>query len=576
ALLSDLWDLGPRFPPVRIRPLTWTEDPFSDSYWRFLFYSLRPTSNLLWAYYASGETRYRDKLIEILRSYAEHDAARPVGPQAYDRTRFDNRHAAAYRALVLVNTLVKLRRSGDLPPDLEQSLLGSLERLGAFLVRPENFEPGNNHGYTEAAALVVMAENLPELPGAPAWRDLGLRRLEQLALDTIDDDGVQIENSPFYHIYSLCLLWEIRQWAHRFGVPLSRTFSDRVTSMTRYAHLVTQPDGQLPLLGASVSMDVRRYRSDVLSRIAAFDPALAYVRSAGASGQEPSERHALFPSSGHAILRSGFGKGEEFSRHTHILFDVGPYRTLHSHLDGLSLVYYSAGRTLLPDSGLYTYEPGEEFAYYQSTRAHNTVVVDDRDQALGVVRPGLHAGGPEWAYQSGSHHLYPGVLHRRAVLLLQRDLALVVDLLDSQVPHSYAQTWHLFPEARLQQQGLHVIALDETGPVLALHQALGEGVTLEIKKGATAPRQGWYSAIYGKQVASYALEYRVQASTAAFVTLIASGSYAARPVQTAVRRHSDTLSLHLCIDGAGLQAEVNQLAQHGESVTVRPLGPCAP
>ncbi|MCS6913493.1 MAG: hypothetical protein NZ890_09665, partial [Myxococcota bacterium] len=46
ALLSDLWDLGPRFPPVRIRPLTWTEDPFSDSYWRFLFYSLRPTSNL--------------------------------------------------------------------------------------------------------------------------------------------------------------------------------------------------------------------------------------------------------------------------------------------------------------------------------------------------------------------------------------------------------------------------------------------------------------------------------------------------------------------------------------------------
>ena len=104
-------------------------------------------------------------------------------PPTFDRSRFDNEHAAAFRALVLVNTLGKLRRSGDMPPDLDAELLASLDRLGAFLADPRNYQGEHNHGFSEAAALLAVAENLPGLPGAPAWRDLArLLRFVERAL----------------------------------------------------------------------------------------------------------------------------------------------------------------------------------------------------------------------------------------------------------------------------------------------------------------------------------------------------------------------------------------------------------
>jgi len=61
-MLADVWPAR-GFQPVYLpRPLTWTEDPYHDAYWRFMFYSLRYTSNLLWAYGNSGNQAYLDRL----------------------------------------------------------------------------------------------------------------------------------------------------------------------------------------------------------------------------------------------------------------------------------------------------------------------------------------------------------------------------------------------------------------------------------------------------------------------------------------------------------------------------------
>jgi hypothetical protein len=97
------------------------------------------------------------------------------------------------------------------------------------------------------------------------------------------------------------------------------------------------------------------------------------MRTGGRAGAEPTLRNILFPESGHSILRSGFGApGNDYDGQTHIVFNVGPYRTNHSHLDGLSLVYASAGRTLLVDSGLFAYEDGPGVEFFQSTTFSST------------------------------------------------------------------------------------------------------------------------------------------------------------------------------------------------------------
>jgi hypothetical protein len=568
-LLADRWDMGPREPVEAIAPITWTEF-YGDSYWRFLFYSLRPTANLLWAWQTTGDATYRDKLVAILQSYATYDLARTT----LDRTRFDNRHTAAFRAMVLVNSYAKLRAAGALSATLDAQLLQCIAKLGAFLADPENFEGDFNHGFTEAAALALVSLNHPSLPGGPQWEATAVRRLNAVMDAAVDADGVEVENSPFYHFYVLTFATQIDTWAQAWGLPLGADFGGKTQGMIRYATYMPQPDGNIPLLGASVALSARKDEPDVYDPMAQTHPDFAYMRTGGVSGAPPSERNVLFPVSGQSILRSSWGTSQNFATQTQLTFDVGPYRTVHSHLDALTVTYYSAGRELLTDSGLMTYDAGADFDYFHGTRAHNTVVVDGRDQAEGAANAGLTATGLLWAYQSGSEALNAGVEHARSVVLLQQDLALVIDDLASAEVHDYAQTWHVVPGATVAASGLDATASVGGKAVLAVHQAIETGLSLATVRGQAAPMQGWYSSTYGTKVANVALEYHAESATQSFVTLIASGKYAPLPARLAASVEDGAVHVAICIDTVKLAVDLVNQVSPGEAVNVTQTAEC--
>lgn len=500
-MLEDRWDLGPRYPgPSTLGSLTWTEDPYRDAYWRFLFYSLRPTRHLLWAYETTGDRRYLDKLLGILDSYARHDRSRPA---AYDRSRFDNRHTAAFRAMVLVNAWVKLSRISQLPGPLAALLRTSIAKLGKFLADPANFEEDHNHGFTEAAALAIIGLNFPDLKGAAQWVSLAHARLDQLMVDAVDDDGVEVENSPFYHFYVLSAASELVRWARANDVGLSEHFESRARSMLRYATHITMPNGRIPLLGASVTARVSRLDPTLYRGLAESEPEFCYVYTDGAMGVPPKERAVLFPISGQSMLRSGFGDADApYKSQTYVTFNVGPWRTNHSHRDVLGITLYASGAVMLPDSGLFTYEPGEDFDYFDGTSAHNTVVVDGLSQSTAKkVGHGSTLEGPGWAYQSGWHQLYAGVSHKRSVLLLERDLVVVIDRLEAKRSHRYAQTWHLAPGLDASVRGTDIEAVDERGRVqLRLLSAPPADLPAEsVRVAPPTTRRGWYSEVYEKK-----------------------------------------------------------------------------
>lgn len=571
GMLENRWDIGNRYPVVSIDPLTWTEDPFNDNYWRFLFYSLRPTSNLLWAYYVTGQSRYREKLLEILTSFAAHDAQRPTTP--YDRLRFDYRHGAGFRALVLVNTYMKLRRSGDLPADLGQALVASIERLGRFLALPENFDATYNHGFAEAAGLVSIAVNFPELAPAAAWKETALTRLKNLMTSAVDADGVELENSPFYHYYVLGFAYDISHWARTYAVPVSSTFDDAMRSMLRYSTLIVQPNGQLPLLGSTVEYGVENLDETAFDALAGENPTFEWVLSRGAHGTPPedAERAVVFPVSGQSILRSGFGTGPgDFAEQSQVTFNVGPWRSNHSHLDVLGINLFARGDTLLCDSGLYTYTPGADADYFTGTRAHNTVVVDGRDQSpTGSIGSGVVSLGSDWESYSGWHGLYAGVTHRRSVLLLGQEGLLVVDALEADAGHDFAQTWHLPAGYTSTAAGLDVDAQGGGVPV-SIRQAWTEGVTLSAITGATSPiMQGWVSTKYGQKTPSTVLEYHVTGTSARFATFIAVGAHSPGALQVSGSFGSDgTVHVTVCEDGVGREITLLNQASASEAVRV--------
>ncbi len=165
-LLDNVWPARCCALPKLGWPLTWTEDPYNDAFWRFFHYGLRPETSLLFEWETTGDVRYRDKLVAILRSFAAYDAIRPVNTLT-----FDNNHAAAYRAMTLLNYYFKLQRAGALPEDLRVGLEAAFARLGTFLAAPAHFEGGVNHGFNEGAALLLIADNFPAMPArAPGAR----------------------------------------------------------------------------------------------------------------------------------------------------------------------------------------------------------------------------------------------------------------------------------------------------------------------------------------------------------------------------------------------------------------------
>jgi hypothetical protein len=544
-LLGNVWPARGYPLPYLEWPLSWTEDPYHEAYWEFYFYGLRPEATLLYEWETTGDAAYLEKLIAILRSYVAYDATRPV-----NTVTFDNDHTSAYRTMELINFYVKLKIAHALPADLEAGLARSLEKLGAFLAEPDHFEADYNHGFNEGIALLLLADNFPHMPGAGGWRQLALERLTQMLSNTIDADGVEVENSPFYQVYVLGLVYQIAQWAKRYEPTLAAPYSEAATKMLRFTADVTMPNGYLPMLGATATTYMPSQDPNVYGPMAAADPEFDFAFTRGAHGTPPPDGTVLFPISGLFLMRSPLGTVSNLPNQTFVTFNSGTYRTSHSDLDAMGITMYSDGAEVLPTSGLYTYteEPGLE--YFHGTRSHNTVVVDGKDQEQGSAVAGSYGSvaGSTWA--SGVSKLYPGVTHHRTVVILRQGLVLVRDQLSSETSHEYSQTWHLAPNATPSAAGANVTAMVGGEPQLQITQASPAGMTLHSFDGATDPMQGWYSSSYGFKQPSWALQFTRDGATASFATLLAAGPYASQSatVSEVLGPAADTIDV--CVGGA--------------------------
>jgi hypothetical protein len=135
----------------------------------------------------------------------------------------------------------------------------------------------------------------------------------------------------------------------------------------------------------------------------------------------------LFPESGVAVIAAG-GK--------QVIFDSGPLGPGgggHSHADALSLIARDGADETLIDSGTFTYVADPQLRdWFRSTAAHNTVRIDERDQAA-PEGPFRWATKPEVRLRAWSSHpahdfvdaqcrpADADTTHRRRLLFLKSD-----------------------------------------------------------------------------------------------------------------------------------------------------------
>jgi hypothetical protein len=514
-LLQNVWDV-PRYAPVRLPASpTWSENPYDVDYWRFEFYSLRPTLNLLYAFRTTGDAVYAKRLVNLDMSFI---AAEPKSPWAWK-----DPHAVAFRCMSLIDTWWKLRQAHALSESASTAILQELEKTGAFLADPNHYQTGENHGTNEAAALYNLAVAFPSLPNAQQWKQLAMDRFEWQLQGIIDADGQLIENAPYYDFYTLEKYWDIYDYMLAQRQPRPAGMSSKLASMINFASYILQPNSQVPLLGASLEETINYH--GVYIGMANSDPNFLYVLTHGAKGSAPPVDSKFFPASLLTVMRSGWPSGAAYADSTYLTFNLGRYRTAHSDLDAMGITLYGDGGDLLTDPGLYTYVAGPYHNYFHGTESHNTVTVDGRSQVQGNGEAGPLVSKDGITYQAGESSLYAGVQHRRLVMMLDPDHVLVVDQLDSASVHTYRQLFHLFPSAQLQRSGLTVSGIGGAPRrEVTIQQLQPQGISesVVINRRGQNPA-GLCSDAYGQLSPCYQVSYAIRGRRATFMTLLTIG-----------------------------------------------------
>jgi len=430
--------------------------------------------------------------------------------------------------------------------------------LAAF---PSRGSSANNHLVAEMAGLLVGSCAFGWFTESERWAHMAFKRLDAALADNTFDSGVNRELAFAYHglVCELGLVAMVE--ASAAGMEVGGDVWSRLCSMVDVgASLIDgrlrgprQGDGDdgralvlddaaAPQWGSLLAVGARLFGP--LPWWPAFDPddpagaALAdMVAPPPSVANRPPSRLRSIPDAGIALLRAEGPRGEIWCR-----CDGGPHGfgslAAHAHADALSVEVRYDGVDILADPGTYCYHEEPEWRrYFRSTRAHNTVELDDRDQS--------EAGGPfmwqrqarattleladlgvkqRWsAEHDGYHDLDGGATHCRTVTLdARRSTIEIVDLVRGTHDHRVSLLFHLGPAVVATLQGRSV-ALAWTSPGGADASAvmtLPVGLDWELHRGETEPIIGWYSPGFGVKEPAHTLVGNGTLAGAEFTTTL--------------------------------------------------------
>jgi hypothetical protein len=332
----------------------------------------------------------------------------------------------AFRALswVWLDALV----GAALPDDFRRPSLNALYLHGCFLERNLStyFSP-NTHLLGEAVALHTLGALYPAFPRGLRWQSLGHKLVEQQMESQVHEDGSHFEQSTYYHAYAHDMfLW------HDLLADTSPTYKDKLLRMTAYLDALMGPTETIP--------------PHTIPLIGDDDGGRFFPLYAPRHASSRQDRSSLFPDAGMVVMAA---------RDLQIVVKAGgfgPGSAGHSHSDALSFVCRRGADWLLVDSGTYTYLDPQWRNPFRGSAAHNTIRIDNQDQAT-PIGPFRWAGRPDvrilqWSSTDERDLLnaecrYSGFVHRRRFLFLKPNVLFILDQVEGPAgEHLVEQFWH--------------------------------------------------------------------------------------------------------------------------------------
>jgi len=473
------------------------------------------------AYCFTGEDIFAKEIIRQWYSWREQNPY-PIG------VNWASSLEVAFRGLSwlwMLHLLGECRlASSKFRADVYQALTLSGRHIEAYL--STYFSP-NTHLLGEGVALFFLGV-LSSSASSERWKRRGWEIVLAEAKKQILPDGMHFEQSTYYHVYAVDLLLHARILAARNGVPIPREF-DGVLEKMLDALCVLGRGGTVPRFGDDDGgrlFDPRRNRAEHL-----LDPlstgAILFSRpdfkaakpelmeeTVWLLGADEASKFAALPNSQQpesvALRSSGiYLMNFPDKLASRLVIDAGPHGAEgggHGHADALSVQLAVAGREVLIDPGTFVYAgPGSERQHFRGTASHNTLRIDEIDQAepgglfpwrqLPHVRVENWTKGDGFDFLVASHDGYTRlpdpVIHRRRVFGVKPQFWFVLDTLEGLGKHCAEVCWHLAPNLHWQLQENSAFAASEQGGVALLFA--------DVPGSSFSIQEGWYSPVYGSR-----------------------------------------------------------------------------
>jgi hypothetical protein len=491
------------------------------------------------AYHYTNKERYACKFGELLKSWLKNNHANEKNRN------WSNVYEVALRINTWIWAYYFFRQSYTFDVATCILFLKGLLAQGIYLSKNIEYHVRNNHLLLEAKSLALLGILFPEFKRASKWKSKGLKILFRQIRRQVCSDGVHGERATHYHRVITGELLELFVLMQNNNAYIPEDIIEAFRKMVEFEVSVTKPNGLVPLFGDSSQDDTHLRFSGAnggpiyLNQIK-LNPVLSYPEETciWLLGCERVKKFInltpkkfdidskAFPHGGYFIMRSGEGLDVKY-----LAFDCGPFgykpTPNHGHADALSFEMYAFGKTIIVDPGIYSVSFGEKWRnYFRSTKAHNTVVVDDKNQStlLGfnrVYNPAtatLH----EWItntifdFVDGSHDGYQRlkdpVTHRRQIIFIKPDYWLIIDILKGKKKHIFEQYFHFTPETELnlnKKSGI-LMAKHSQNVFMKIMPINTMGLKSEVIEGSTSPIQGWVSYLSGKKQPAPVLSYKFE------------------------------------------------------------------
>ncbi len=378
-----------------------------------------------------------------------------------------------------------------------------------------------NHTIAECVGLAAAGLLFKDTGSGKRWLSRSMKLLVQEASHQIRPDGGPAEQSINYHRFVLDLLW----W---------------VSSLYKHNGYKAQAASMLPILriGEVFLQRFSRYFGEI-PPIGDSDDGHAIApwispRREITSLEDKADRLLTFEYTGFSIVRLSRGGTLGFDHG-----DLGmPPLYNHGHADALSVLLNVAGKQVLTDPGTYGYNEVPRWRrYFKGTSAHNTVTIDDKDQAIqetGFIwkkpfraRLTHREISDTWWHLAATHDGYGRlsnpVIHLREIAGDWRGNIVIRDTFNGKGEHSYRLHYHLHPSLRVSSQGEWLVMEHEK---IRLYMVILDCHGVEMIRGTEGTMSGWYSIAYGikEPTTTIRCHAKGQPEDVTFVTIISISS----------------------------------------------------